>query len=918
MTVRISKTPPPSPVFRLKKTQLFVFIIFILIFPIATQPALSNDEILLREIHITTPQNEFDTKTWDNLFPFKKGDRVSKQKLEDRISAINQLNLFQTIEYQLKELGKNTYELDVKIDQAPKVRDINVKGNYPFLAKDIRRLVSIQSGDVFEKSELRKSETIITEYLEKHGFYGSTVSISKRKQSDKGYVDLLVDLDKGKTYRVGEITVKGNHFLKTNRIKNKISRFGRFRIERFKKDIKKIKELYRKKGFIKARVKTEDLAYNSKTEKVGISIQVRENRKLTLFLSGESRFSLSRLKPVMGLEKRRSYDRVAIANAKNRLKRFYQLKGYPNAQIKSKIEKPDDHQVHVYLEINAGKRVLLKDIQFDGNDEIGKQKLQKNIDSVESGLFSNEPFNQRQLIKDQLKLAAYYKGQGFFDSEIKTPEVEKNHFGDQVTVSFPISEGQQYSIGSITLASEDKLDTEKLLKVSKLKTKDDYKAEDIQEATLKLKEHFEKQGHAYVEIKNENIVNREQKTVSVIFHIQKGPIVRVRKILLKGNFQTKSKIIRRHLKLKEGELFVFQDMLDGQLNLRRLGVFSSVRATPLGFDQRQTELDVLVSVIERKPVVVELSAGFDSRNLATGELNFTKYNLFGSARQLSTRVIGGLQYSRAELTFYSPRIFGASWNLANQYFGQYENTTNFNAYSYGGFINTLKNFGPHWTFGFKEQITRTEVLESESNVAALGNALFDNTFNEFQVSLIFDARDNFSDPQKGVYILARNEWNTDLSDVTNNFNTVELNASHYLGFLKRFTLVNTLRYGHTFGLGTTPRIPVNKLFFLGGSDTLRGFTEDGVNPSGGTVQLIYNGELQFAFTESVKVAGFFDAGVLQNDIQAIQKSDVRESAGMGLRYFTPIGPLRLDWGFILDRKSGEPQSRLHFSFGYFF
>jgi outer membrane protein insertion porin family len=127
-----------------------------------------------------------------------------------------------------------------------------------------------------------------------------------------------------------------------------------------------------------------------------------------------------------------------------------------------------------------------------------------------------------------------------------------------------------------------------------------------------------------------------------------------------------------------------------------------------------------------------------------------------------------------------------------------------------------------------------------------------------------------------------------------------------------------VRFGHIVEIAGNPIIPANKLFFLGGADTLRGFDEDAVNPSGGTVLMLYNAELQVRLTNSFKLAGFFDAGTLVDDIDTLDWSNFRESAGAGLRYVTPIGPLRLDWAFILDRQAGEPTNHIHFSFGYYF
>lgn len=115
-----------------------------------------------------------------------------------------------------------------------------------------------------------------------------------------------------------------------------------------------------------------------------------------------------------------------------------------------------------------------------------------------------------------------------------------------------------------------------------------------------------------------------------------------------------------------------------------------------------------------------------------------------------------------------------------------------------------------------------------------------------------------------------------------------------------------------------PVFRLKNSFFLGGNDTIRGFDEDAVNTAGGTTFIVYNVELLFEVIGGFKLAGFFDAGSLTEKFTDINRASIREAAGFGLRYLTPIGPIRLDYGFILDRRPGEQRSRLHFSFGHFF
>lgn len=875
-------------------------------------------EIILSQVDISIDAPESLKQDLKQLITLHSGQVTTENQIKKSLRAINKLELFENADYTLTPTGHNSYRLQLHLTKARKVRGINVRGNYPILGKDIKRLVTMQPGSIFDPALITESTEAIQNYLTKNGYYDSEIHIEPKVIKKYNVIDLFVRIHKGKTYRVGKITLTGNNVLTTRRIENILQHFSRFQLTRFKKDLKRIKTIYARKGYIKAHVKLGELTYHDDTGKVDISLVIRENKKLRILIEGRTFLPKSHLKDVTQLEKRRSYDSIAIQNGEKRLISYYHRLGFPSVAVNSEVSKPNPDEVIVKYKIIAGRRVELKKIKFDGNKSIGAKKLKKNFLSQESSLMSRQYFNERYLTIDSTRLLQTYKDHGFFDAEIGEPEITLNKQGDQNKVVFPIDEGPSYVLGSIKIHSDLPVDEEFLLKKINLKVGKEYDKDDIDAAKIKTQDILQENGFAYAVIETPSTINRSASNVDLVFEINRGIKTTVRSIIIDGNLLTRESTIKKNLKIKPGDLFTYQNMLDAQLNLRKLGTFSSVRITPLGFQEKSDQIDLIVSVIERKSIIVNVQGGFDSRHLGTGEFNFTKLNLFGSARQFNTRLIGGPKFNRGEVTFYSPRIFGASWNLSNQYFAQYEETPNFHDYSYGGFVNTLKNFGPHWTFGFKEQVTRTDLIESDSNTAALGASIFDNTLNEFQLSSIFDTRDNFSDPKKGIYALARNEISTDITSIGKNFNTIELNVSHFQGFLKRFTLVNTLRFGQITKLSGNPTIPANKLFFLGGSDTIRGFSEDGVDPAGGTSMLLYNGELQIGLRDTFKIAGFFDAGVLNTDLNHVGLSQVRESAGMGLRYFTPIGPLRLDWGFILDRQPGEPSNRIHFSFGYFF
>ncbi len=899
----------------MRKICLIIFFLFIfLLFPV-TQ---AGSGVLLTEVKVNYNGPEKFEKQLPLIVPFEEGQEVTKEEIEEHFLRLNETGTFKDVQYHLSEVDSQGYRLEIDVVKTKRVRNIIVKGNYPILSKHIKKLIPLQPGTDFDGELIPESIETVKAYLEKEGYYDSLVTISVRDSKEYEVKDLVVKIKRGHKYHVRHIEIEGNQFISKKSLRNKINRFSRFKMRRLKKNLKNIQKMYASYGYIKARVKLKDIIFHEDIRKVDVFLTVRENKKFKLIIKGKTYFNKQRLKAVTNLKEWRSYDRYAIKKSKLRLERYYRLRGFPDAIIEADLIKPDKHSIIAQYTIIPGKRVSLRNIKFVGNKKMGAKKLKKSMLSQETGFMSSQFFYENKLYHDATRLEDAYEKNGFFDVDVSEPEFEVNYFGDQKIAIYNIEEGHQYRLGQIRIESDLPVNESFLLKKSDLRTGKKFKAEQVERAKNQILDEIFEEGFAYASIAVSIETNKESFEVDVVFKITRGKQAFIRSIVVDGHLITNEKVIRNNLKIKSGEVFQYQKMLDGQLNLRKLGIFTSVRLTPLGFEEKEEQIDLLISVIERKSISMSLQGGYDSRHLVTGEFNLTKYNIYGTGRQLNSRFIGGPKYDRIEMTFFSPRVFGASWNLSVQVFGEYEDEVYYTAASYGGFASTLKNFGSRFTFGFKEQVSQTEVFESESDVATLGDSLFDNTFNEFQLSFLLDFRDNFSDPQKGFYILAQNELNTDLSNVKNNFNTFEFNMNHYLGFFKKFTLVSTFRYGHTFELSGDARIPVNKLFFLGGSETLRGFGEDAIDPSGGTIRAIYNTELQLRVTESVKVAGFFDAGIIADSLNALSLDGIRQSAGVGFRYFTPIGPIRLDWGFILDRQAGEPRQRVHFSFGYFF
>lgn len=798
------------------------------------------------------------------------------------------------------------------------VRKLSVSGNYPYLSKTILRLSSLQTGEPFEPGAVSENEKRIEDFFEKEGYDGTKVDIGAILDSKPGFINVKIRVHKGKTCRLGETVFVGNTFFDNSRLKNKLSGFGHFKLRRIKKKLKDIQNKYVKKGFVRARLKLASVEVDRERKRVNIAVEVIERRRLVLDFEGNHLFKPQRLDDYVTFHKERGYDKYEVERSRDELLAFYRRNGFIDASITASVDDESEDEIRVSFTIHEGNRARLKKVIFDGAESFGRKALSRVMANREHTL-SRQGYYQEEVVEEDLgRIAKLYRDHGYFEAKITGWEAVANRFRDQIIMTIKVQEGSSYLLENIRFEGNEIFEASILLKKGGFKEGKEFDAEKIAKGREKITDFYREKGYPYVDVTTDTGLDKDNKTVKLFINVQEGPQARIGEIVITGRYDTRETVIRNNLKFKSGDLYTYKKILDGQLNLKRLGIFDHVRISTPGLEGESPLVDVLVQVTERKSLTLDIDAGFDSDKLVSGQLLFTKRNIFGLAKQLQFRAVGGFEFDRGEVTLYSPRLFGASWNLVNQYFAQYEDDEQFNAASFGGSVGVLKNFGNDWTLLLKEQVTRFNIFEDQSNSDVLRDNLFDSTFSETVLSTVYDTRDNFADPNRGIYALFSTEFNIDMTDASNIFNITKLNAAHYTHFLNRFTLVNVFRVGKLFRISQATDIPATKLFFMGGNDTVRGFDEDTINTSGGTTSLIYNAELHYRLFNNFKLSGFFDAGSLTETISDISRNSIRESAGFGIRYFTPVGPIRLDYGFVLDKRDGEKGQRLHFSFGYFF
>jgi outer membrane protein insertion porin family len=378
-------------------------------------------------------------------------------------------------------------------------------------------------------------------------------------------------------------------------------------------------------------------------------------------------------------------------------------------------------------------------------------------------------------------------------------------------------------------------------------------------------------------------------------------------------------VLRRELRLAEGELYTTPKLIRSRQRLVNLGFFDevSVSTTP---GSAPDKVVINIEVKERPTGVFSVGAGYSSQDKLVGILEVSQRNLFGLGQELFLRTRLGSRNSLVNLGFTEPYFLNRPIAAGFDIFNTTRIYDDFSRKSVGGDLRASYPL-TEFTRGFATyKFERTKVSDvSEDATSALRDEAGTTATSSVLVSVVTDSRDNIFEPTRG----SRHALSAEVAGLGGDSRFVKSVASTtwFFPLPADFVLGLNAEAGVASGFAGR-RVPVFERFFLGGANTIRGLRARSLSPRddtgariGGTSMIFGNVEVGYPVIRNVRVAVFFDAGDVYGSGKEFDLGDIRTAAGLGFRWFSPIGPIRLDWGYNLDPKDGEKRSQFHFSVG---
>jgi outer membrane protein insertion porin family len=674
--------------------------------------------------------------------------------------------------------------------------------------------------------------------------------------------------------------------------------------------------------------------------KVIVSVQTRPVVR-EIEINGAERIKAKRLRREIKLRLNQPVNEAQLQEARQKIIEVYQAHGFTDATVQFRVDPIDEKRgtARVVFTVNEGVKGAVKQISFEGNTHFSDWRLRKEMKTKRKTLVSfidkSGRLDEAQLEQDLDKLREFYQNHGYIDVEIKDVRRERSEKGP-LTLTIVISEGPQYHVGKLTISGEKVATEGNIRALLKMKEGSVYSPKQLHDDAKALADAYGSGGYVDLVVTPEG-TPAGPATIDVHYNIEEGERSFVNRVNIEGNTRTKDKVVRREVLVAPGDVFNTVRVDTTKKRLENLGYFSKVETYPEDTDVPSRK-DLTILVEEKRTGSLSFGGGFSTIDQLVGFVELTQgnFDLFnwptftGAGQKFRLRLQYGTQRKDFVLTITEPYFLDRRLSLSGTLFfteADYLSSL-YNQRNYGFSIEMRRPITTfiYTTLGYTLQ--NVDIYNvSPSASAAIQSQKGSQSQSEVLTSLVLDRRDNPLLTRTGQRVsLAPYVAGGFLGGDTQVYGW-DLEGSQYFHFKWDTILLLNVEVATVSAWGGgSEQVPIFDRLFLGGSNNLRGFEfrdigphDQNGEPLGGNSMARATVEFTFPIVAKTRGAIFYDTGFVNNEAWSFGFNDIASDVGVGVRLDLPIGPLRLDYGYPLQKDSSTSKGgHFNFSVGYQF
>jgi len=839
------------------------------------------------------------------------------------------------------------------------VQKVVLRGNKNMPTDRLDEILGKLEGKEFREDKLPGIGADILLLYQADGYFDARVKFQQEAAGEPNHVILFAYISESEPTLIEEIRFTGNTVFSQKELLHVMESEKGEPLRRdllLDTDMAALTRLYEKAGYPAAKSGIVDIHFRGK--KAYLTISGDEGPKVTVRISGNREFSAKKLMKGLFIFTEHDVSDAAIESSADKIKARYHEKGYADVKVAAKkTEAPG--KLDLEFAIQEGPKVSVSEIRIEGNAAFTAKQIKKQMLLRESGWLTSKPYREDILSKDVDGIRDRYIDSGYLDARVEK-KVDRTDSVRKAAVTIKIFEGRRTMVRSVSFEGSTVFTEAELLKKMSLKPGLPFNELLLDEDRYRILSLYSNKGYLYAKVEVERKLEYPAEDAIPADHAEqgekrdplpakgaeKGPAngaadirfriaedhpVTIGRIILRGNERTKDHILLRELLVKPGGLYDYGAILGSQQRIYSLRYFGLVRIEPLRPGEKEYVKDMLLTVEERPAGAVEFGVGYGNLDRFKGFVEVSHRNLWGGAQYASLRAEGSDILKRTIFNYQEPWFLGR--RLESRFTLTWFDRKEINSQTREIYYQTRETavaYGVekvHRRFRF----SLTYQLEDVNNYNVNPDAVLSPedighlSISSLNPGILWDLRDDPFNPQRGsLHGLAVKEALKAL-DSQADFTKATVQTTWFFPLGGDVVAALSARAGMARSHRDTDQVPLHERFLAGGSNTVRGYTQDSVGPkgtdgktpTGGDGMAVFNAELRTNPGGGFGLVFFTDAGNVWKGEQ-IKLYDLRASYGAGIRYNTPVGPLRVDYGQKINQREGESPGELHLNIGHAF
>lgn len=864
------------------------------------------------------------------LVTLKAGDPLSPEAVRESIRRLHGKAIFREVTAFVREDGGKT-EVVFFLRPVPIVSTIEVSGQRSLPAARIIATTRLRRGVLLPEKDIAAARDAVETFMARKGFTEGKANIEVSCSVSNGSGRVRIVVEEGVAAAVKSLDAPGVSVFPKERLEEILGAkpAAPFDFARWEAGVPKLREEYRKAGYLTVRVE-ESTPPCGEGGGMCPRVAVDEGKRYDVRWEGVRRFTPEKLAKVAGLhEGEETTEWSLIYDMKERIRSHYVKEGYLQAEVEIAVGEEAGGSVPLIVTVREGMAGYISRIGFEGNRSIGEKTLLLQMTTRKRGTFhwitGSGKYDDEEWAQDLKAVVGYYQSQGY--ARMKVAGVDNQWDGSGgITKIVRVEEGPRYRLRKIAFEGNDHFLREELLPAMRNREGQfvDYIGLERDQEALAAK--YRNAGFLDAAIEGTLDFEKESDNVAARFRIVEGPRYRLGSVVVRGNILSNTPAVLRENPIAQGEFAGEKQLLEFQQSVYATGLYKSVRLQRV---KRPTDgvVDLVVEVDETMYLDVELGAGYGTETGVRGSVYAKEKNIDGLGRSVSGLAMVGQKEQNYQVELREPYVFGNKWKWEGVLTAShlFQERPSFSLRKAALIAAIQQDILERSTLSLQYEFSIDETVDVDPGAVISEEDQGRANLASVRAIMVLDFRDDPFNPKKGTFLSGSAELGTEALGSQINFWSLNGQASFYYPVIRKNSVALSARAGVILPYGTTDEVPIQKRFFAGGRTTVRGFEQDSLGPkgddgsaTGGNYQVILNGEMRFPLDYGFLFATFVDAGSVWLSSGPENEIDLRESAGLSLRYVTPVGPISLDYGWKLDRRPGESPGEWSFTIGMVF